>query len=91
MTLKTTGEALVSKPLLVKNKGTGPLNVTVTGPRHHPPFSVDITSFSVAPNSTSTVTITFAPTKKGTKTDTVLIKSAKPKKSFRVFLTGKSK
>jgi hypothetical protein len=91
MTLKTTGEALVSKPLLVKNKGTGPLNVTVTGPRHRPPFSVDITSFSVAPNSTSTVTITFAPTKKGTKTDTVLIKSAKPKKSFRVFLTGKSK
>jgi len=91
MTLKTTSEAPVSKPLLIKNKGTGPLNVTVSGPKHNPPFSVDTNSFTVAPNSTSTVTITFAPTKKGTKTDSVSIKSAKPKKSFQVFLTGKSK
>ena len=91
LTLKTTGEAPVSKPLLIKNKGTGPLNVTVSGPKHNPPFSVDTNSFTVAPNATSTVTITFAPTRKGTKTDSVSIKSAKPKKSFQVFLTGKSK
>ncbi len=91
MTLKTTGDAPVSKPLLIKNKGTGPLNVTVSGPKHNPPFSADTTSLTVAPNSTSTVTITFAPIKKGTTTDKVTIKSAKPKKSFQVFLTGKSK
>ena len=91
ITLKTTNEALVSRPVLVKNKGNGPLDVTVTGPRHQPPFSVDMTSFTVAPNSMSTVTVTFAPTKKGIKTDSISIKSAKPKKAFRVYLTGKSK
>ena len=91
MTFKTTGEVPVSKPVLVKNKGNGPLSVTVIGPKHNPPFSVDVTSFIVGPNSTSTVTITFSPTGKGIKTDAIKIKSAKPRKSFEVFLTGKSR
>jgi hypothetical protein len=91
LTLKTTNEMPVSKPVLVKNKGTGPLAVTVTGPRHQPLFTVDQTQLVVAPNSTSTVTVTFSPAKKGIKTDAIHIKSAKPKKSFEVFLTGKSR
>jgi hypothetical protein len=91
MTLKSTNEAPVSEPVLVKNRGNGPLSVTVTGPAHNPPFSVNVTQLIVAPNSMSTVTVTFAPTKKGIKTDEITIKSAKPKKSFHVLLTGKSK
>ena len=91
LTLKTTNDTPVSKPVLVKNKGTGPLAVTVAGPKHNPPFSVDQTNLVVAPNSTSTVTVTFSPTKKGIKTDAIHIKSAKPHKVFEVFLTGKSK
>ena len=91
LTLKTTDEAAVQGHVEVKNKGTGPLDVTVTGPKHNPPFMASPTSLTVAPNSISTVTITFSPTKKGTTTDSIKIKSAKPKKSFEVLLTGKSK
>lgn len=91
LTFKTLNDAPESKPVLVKNKGNGPLSVTVTGPKHNPPFSVDVNQLDVAPNSTSTITVTFAPTKKGIKTDAIKIKSAKPRKSFTVFLTGKSK
>jgi len=91
LTLKTINEAPVSKPVLVKNKGNGPLSVTISGPAHNPPFSVDVNQLVVAPNSVSTVTVTFSPTGKGIKTDAIRIKSAKPKKSFEVFLTGKSK
>jgi hypothetical protein len=91
MSLKTTNEAPVSEPVLVKNRGNGPLSVAVTGPAHNPPFSVNVTQLIVAPNSMSTVTVTFAPTKKGIRTDEITIKSAKPKKSFRVLLTGRSK
>jgi HYDIN/CFA65/VesB family protein len=75
----------------VKNKGTGPLSVTVTGPKHNPPFLVEPSAFTVAPDSTSTVTVTFAPTRKGTTLDEIKIKSAEPKKSFTVKLTGASK
>jgi hypothetical protein len=91
MTLKTTGDAAVTGLIEVKNKGTGPLSVTVTGPKHNPPFSASPTSLTVAPNSMSTVTVRFGPSKKGTTTDAIKIKSAQPKKSFEVTLTGKSK
>ena len=65
--------------------------MTVVGPAHNPPFSVDVSALIVGPNRVSTVTVTFAPAKKGIKTDAIKIESAHPKKRFVVFLTGKSK
>jgi len=91
MTVETTGERPASEPMEVRNKGRGPLYLTVVPPRHNPPFSFDITSFSVAPNSARTVTVRFAPIKKGTTRDEIKIQSADPRKEFVVFLTGKSK
>jgi hypothetical protein len=92
LTLKTTGDAPVSKPVVVTNHGTGPLNVTISGPKHNPPFSINQSAFTVQPNASSTVTVQFEPTKKGKKTDLLNIKSNDKKhRKVAVTLTGISK
>ena len=91
--LKTTGDASVEGQVVVGNTGTGPLNVTVTGPKHNPPFSIDSGgAFTVQPSAESTVIVTFAPSKKGTTDDKLNFKSNDTKHpKIRVNLIGISK
>jgi Abnormal spindle-like microcephaly-assoc'd, ASPM-SPD-2-Hydin len=83
----------VNGPVVVTNSGTGPLSVTINGPKHHPPFTVDSNSFPVQPSSSVTVTVTFAPTKKGKTKDQLSFTSDDPthKKPIKVKLKGNSK
>ena len=80
-------------PVVVTNSGTGPLNVTINGPTHNPPFTVDSNSFPVQPSSSVTVTVTYAPIKKGHTKDRLLFSSDDPthKKAIKVKLKGESK
>jgi hypothetical protein len=92
LTLSTTGDASVNGPVVVTNSGTGPLNVTISGPKHNPPFSVDSNNFPVQPASSVTVTVTYAPTKKGNNKDGLSFSSDDPthKKPIKVKLKGDS-
>jgi hypothetical protein len=93
LTLGTTGNAQVSGPVVVRNTGTGPLHVTISGPKHNPPLSKDTAAFTVGPASSTTVTVTFAPSKKGTTKEKLSIKSDDPshKNAIEVKLKGVSK
>jgi hypothetical protein len=93
--LKTINKAPVDGAVIVGNTGTGPLHVTVTivEPRHKP-FSTIDNAFIVAPSASSTVTVTFAPARKGTTLgDELKIKSDDPAhpRAIKVTLTGVSK
>jgi hypothetical protein len=78
--------------MIVGNHGTGPLNVTIKGPKHKPPFTVESNGFEVDPSATVTVTITYAPTKKGTNKDQLSVTSDDPTqhKPIKVKLKGDS-
>jgi len=78
--------------VVVTNHGTGPLNVTIGGPKHSPLFSIDQRAFTVQPNASSTITVQFAPTKKGIRTDLLNVRSNDKKhRRVAVTLTGISK
>jgi hypothetical protein len=66
-------EAL-KREVVVGNTGTAALKVTVQGPKHSPPFSIDNSAFMVDPHS-STVTVIFTPTRKGPEKDKLEITS----------------
>jgi hypothetical protein len=78
--------------VVIGNTGTGPLHVTVGGPTHNPPFSIDHAALTVPPSASSTVTVTYAPTKKGNNKDKLSIRSDDPthKKAIKVKLKGDS-
>ena len=80
-------------PVVVTNTGTGPLNVTINGPTHNPPFTVDSNNFPVQPSSSVTVTVTYEPSTKGHTKDRLLFSSDDPtqKKPIKVKLKGISK
>ncbi len=92
LSLSTTGDAPVTLPVVVTNMGTGPLLVTVGGPAHNPPFSIDKPAFTVPPSASSTVKVQFAPTKRGNNKDKLSITSDDPthKKAIKVKLKGDS-
>jgi hypothetical protein len=92
LTLSTTGDASVEGAVIVGNHGTGPLNVTITGPKHNPPFMVESNGFAVQPSATVTVTVTYSPTKKGNNKDQLSVTSDDPtqKKPIKVKLKGDS-
>ncbi len=59
--------ATASASIIIGNHGSGPLQVQVSSPGHNPPLSeTGGGSFTIQPSSSSVVTITFSPTKKGT-------------------------
>jgi len=93
--LETTKKVPVNGAVVVGNIGTGPLHVTVKmiEPNHRP-FSTSDFAFTVEPKAASTVTVTFAPTRRGTTTgDALKIKSddSTHPKPIKVTLTGVSK
>jgi hypothetical protein len=92
LTLSTTGDAKVEGSVIVGNTGSGPLHVTISGPKHNPPFAIESGDFIVGPHATVTNTITYSPTKKGTNKDRLSITSDDPsqKKPIKVKLKGDS-
>jgi hypothetical protein len=92
LSFQTMGDAPVTGSVVVGNTGTGPLHVKVSVPKHNPPFSIDKSAFTVAPSASSTVTVQYAPTKKGNNNDALSITSDDPtqKKAIKVKLKGDS-
>jgi hypothetical protein len=94
LSLMAAPAATSSASFMVGNTGSGPLKVQVGSPSHHPPLSeTGGGSITVQGNSSSMVTITFAPTKKGSTKDSVKITSDDPthKKAIKVKIKANAK
>jgi hypothetical protein len=86
--------ATASASFMVGNTGSGPLKVQVGSPSHQPPLSeTGGGSITVLGNSSSMVTITFAPTKKGSIKASLKITSDDPthKKAIKVKIKANAK
>jgi hypothetical protein len=86
--------ATASASFMVGNTGSGPLKVQVGSPGHQPPLSeTGGGSITVQGNSSSMVTITFAPTKKGSIKASLKITSDDPthKKAIKVKIKANAK
>jgi hypothetical protein len=87
--------ATASASFSVGNTGTGDLHATVGAPQHDPPFSIlsNGGALTIAPGSSKTVVVQFAPTAKGTTNDQISVTSDDPtqKKPIVVKLKGRSK
>ena len=79
--------------ITISNTGTGPLNVTVPSPKDPPFTETNGGSFSIGGGGQRIVTITYAPTKKGSSSSTITITSDDPthKKGEKVKIKGKAK
>jgi len=78
----------------ISDTGTGTLHANVGLPKHDPPFSILSNSgaLTIPPGSSVTVTVQYAPAKKGSNSDKILITSDDRKhKKDTVDLKGKSK
>ena len=93
--IRTINKASVEGAVVVGNVGTGPLHVTVTVVEpSHKPFSTTDSAFTVEPSASSTVTVTYAPNRRGRTTgDLLKIKSddSTHPKAIKVTLIGISK
>jgi len=86
--------ATASASIIIGNVGTGPLEVQVSSPGHNPPLSeTGGGAFTLQANAHSTVTFTYAPTKKGSVKGQFKITSDDPthKKGFKVKVKAKAK
>jgi hypothetical protein len=86
--------ATASASIIIGNHGSGPLQVQVSSPGHNPPLSeTGGGSFTIQPSSSSMVTITFSPTKKGTTKAQFKITSddRTHKKPFKVKIKANAK
>jgi hypothetical protein len=94
LSLNALPSATASASIIVGNSGSGPLQVQVSSPGHHPPLSeTGGGSITIQPSSSSTVTITFSPTQKGSTKDSIGITSDDPthKKPFKVKIKANAK
>jgi hypothetical protein len=94
LSLSALPNATSSGSITVENSGSGPLQVQVNSPGHNPPLSeTGGGSITIQPSSSSTVTITFSPTKKGTTKAQFKITSDDPthKKPFKVKIKANAK
>jgi hypothetical protein len=94
ISLKAHPNATASASVIVGNSGTGPLQVQVSSPGHNPPLTeTGGGSLTIQPSSTSTVTITFSPTKKGSTKASFKITSDDPthKKAIKVTIKANAK
>lgn len=95
MNLNAAPNASASGSITISNTGTGPLTANVTAPKHNPPFTETGggSGIIIGPGGTDEVTIVYAPTKKGSTSDQILITStgADQKKAIKVKIKGKSK
>ena len=94
MNLAALPGATASASIIVGNVGTGPLQVEGGSPGHNPPLSeTGGGSFTLQANAHSTVTFTYAPTKKGSVKGQFKITSDDPthKKGFKVKVKAKAK
>lgn len=87
--------ATASASVTVSNTGTGPLIANISAPKHSPLLTASGagTGIAIGPGQSRVVTIVFAPTKKGSTSDQIVITSAgaKQKKPIKVKIKGKSK
>ena len=86
--------ATASPSITISNTGTGPLKVDVSSPVHNPPFSeLGGGMVTILGGSSDKVTIIYAPTRKGSTSDSIVITSDDPtqKKPIKVKIKGKSK
>jgi hypothetical protein len=94
LNLSAAPNATASAAVAIGNTGPGDLHVNIGSPKHHPPFSIlgNGAAVTIPPNSAKTLIIQFAPIKKGTTSDKVLITSDDPKqkKAIKVKLKGRS-
>ena len=94
LSLSALPNATATGSITVENSGSGPLQVQVSSPGHNPPLSeTGGGSITIQPSSSSTVTITFSPTKKGTTKAQFKITSDDPthKKPFKVKIKANAK
>ena len=95
LSLSAVPNASASASVTISNKGTGPLIVNITAPKHNPPFSaVGVGSEMEIPGAgIHDVTVVYAPFKKGSTNDDIVITSNDPthKKPIKVKIKGKSK
>jgi hypothetical protein len=91
-----TAKAIEVKSATLKNTGTTPASVTVTGPSQ-PPFTVTAGTgaYSVQPGAEATITVQFAPTAKGAVKGEIAIAcsncNTNANKNLVVHLTGNAK
>src|SRR6202030_1041816 len=94
LNLSAAPNATASAAVTIGNTGPGDLHANIGSPKNQPPFSIlgNVVAVTIPPNSAKTVTIQFAPIKKGTTGDKVLITSDDPKqkKAIKVKLKGRS-
>jgi hypothetical protein len=88
--------ATATAVITISNKGTGPLIVNVTAPKHNPPLTeVGGGTHIVVPagGPAHQVTIVYSPTKKGSTKDSITITSDDPthKKAIKMKIAGRSK
>jgi hypothetical protein len=94
LSLSALPAATASASIIIGNQGSGPLRVQVGPPSHEPPLSESGGgSITVQPSSSSTVTITFSPTKKGSTKALFKITSDDPthKKGFKIKIKANAK
>jgi hypothetical protein len=95
LNLSAAPNSTASAGVTISNAGQGDLHANVGAPKHDPPFSIlsNGGALAITPNSAKTVIIRYAPTKRGTTSDQILITSDDPKhkKPIKVKLKGKSK
>ena len=88
-------DATASASFTISNTGGATLDANVGSPEHNPPFSIvsGAGALTIAPDSTQTVIVQFAPLTQGTTDDEITITSNDPKqkKPNKVKLKGKSK
>jgi len=79
----------------IRNTGAGVLHANVGTPKHDPPFSIlsNGGALTIPADSSTIVTVRYAPTVKGTTNDSISVTSNDPKqkKPIKVKLKGKSK
>ena len=83
-----------SASITISDTGAGSLQVDVGEPKHDPPFSIlsNAGATTLAPDTSTTVVVQYAPIKKGTTDGEISITSNDPKhKKLEVTLIGKSK
>jgi hypothetical protein len=87
--------ATATASITISDNGSGALRVNVGAPKHDPPFSIlsNGGAATIAPNSSETVIVQYAPTAKGTTNDQISITSDDPKQKNPIIvkLKGKSK
>jgi hypothetical protein len=95
LNLSALPDATASGSITISNTGTGPLTVNVSAPKHNPPFTElgGGNGILIGAGGSDNVTIVYAPTKKGSTSDQIVITSNDPadKKPIKVKLKGKSK